>query len=688
MRAPEHPREAERLAAVDEIGLVGGLPDELQQAAVHLASQICGTPIAAVSLVDRDRQWFSAIEGLDCRETPRDVAFCAHTILGDSPLVVCDATQDSRFSDNALVTGDPRIRFYAGIPLKTLDDPAVGSLCVIDSSPREISSGQLQSLQTLADLVAAQLEMHRYNHRITRRSEESRSLLERITKIASQVPGVIYQFRTRPDGTSSFPYASERIKEIYRVTPEEVEHDASAVLAVLHPDDREGVETSIAESLRTLRPWKHEYRVRFDDGSEEWLLGNAIPQREADGSTLWHGFIQKITDRKVVEAALLDSQRIIGRQNTELTKMADRAHQVVDDVSHEFRTPLAVIKEFASIISDGIAGPVSDDQAMYLQIMSGAVVDLNHMVEDLLDSSKLRAGILRVDRRSATIHEIFAEGRPALASKASTRSITIEERLGEGLPSVFADSEKVRRVISNLMTNAIKFSPEGGTIELSATAGPGAGEATISVTDNGPGLSAEDIDQLFGRFKQTSTARSIKAKGFGLGLSIAQELAWLNLGRLSVQSVKGQGATFSFTLPTDDPAAILSHYFDSIQSSEVAGTRFALLRALATGGSRADEAGAFLASIVYPSDLVLPGLRDEGGHAWYVLGCTDSAESWSTKLRAACRQRSSSGRDDLQPISIELEGQWDRVEHFDDAMQEAYRVIAKENCHGTARADH
>lgn len=72
----------------------------------------------------------------------------------------------------------------------------------------------------------------------------------------------------------------------------------------------------------------------------------------------------------------------------------------------------------------------------------------------------------------------------------------------------------------------------------------------------------------------------------------------------------------------------------------------------------------------------------------YVLGCTDSAESWSTKLRAACELRSSSGRDDLRPISIELEGQWDRVEHFDDAMQEAYRVIAKENCHGTARADH
>lgn len=169
--------------------------------------------------------------------------------------------------------------------------------------------------------------------------------------------------------------------------------------------------------------------------------------------------------------------------------MAERAHRVVDDVSHEFRTPLAVIKEFASIINDGLAGPVSGQEGEYLKIMSGAVVDLNHMVEDLLDSSKLCAGRLRVEHRSYTAETIFENGRAALARKASSRSIVIEEYVEEGLPMVFADEEKVRRVISNLMTNTIKFSPEGSTIVLSAISSDVPGEVRIGVTDRGPGLS-------------------------------------------------------------------------------------------------------------------------------------------------------------------------------------------------------
>jgi diguanylate cyclase (GGDEF)-like protein/PAS domain S-box-containing protein len=131
--------------------------------------------------------------------------------------------------------------------------------------------------------------------------ETRRELLGRLQKIATQVPGVVYQYKLRPDGSSCFPYASDGIRDIYRVTPEQVREDASAVFAVLHPDDYDAIVRAIQVSAENMTPWQQEYRVRFPDGTVNWLAGNASPEREADGSVLWHGFITDVTERKLTE---------------------------------------------------------------------------------------------------------------------------------------------------------------------------------------------------------------------------------------------------------------------------------------------------------------------------------------------------------------------------------------------------
>lgn len=121
---------------------------------------------------------------------------------------------------------------------------------------------------------------------------------QRLKKIASRVPGVVYQYLLRPDGSSCFPFASDAIRDVYRVNPEDVRIDASKVFGVLHPDDHESVVSSIQHSATELSPWRHEYRVKFSDGVVRWLLGNALPEREGNGNILWHGFITDITDLK------------------------------------------------------------------------------------------------------------------------------------------------------------------------------------------------------------------------------------------------------------------------------------------------------------------------------------------------------------------------------------------------------
>ena len=302
--------EMQRLNSLRECCILDSSPEKTYDDLTALAARLCDTPIALVSLVDAERQWFMSAVGTEAKETHRDSAFCAHAILGHEPLIVTDAATDPRTFDNALVLGPPHIRFYAGIPLRTGDGHALGTLCVIDTVPRDISAQQLADLESLARLVTSQLELRRLNRVLSQSQSQLQEMHTRLTEIATQVPGVVYQFELRPDGSSCFPYASEGIRKIYRVSPEEVRFDATAVFSVLHPDDYHAFVESIRASARDLTPWRQEYRVRFPDGEVRWLLGNAIPGRHAGSSILWHGFITDETEQRQArdEAMLMRSR--------------------------------------------------------------------------------------------------------------------------------------------------------------------------------------------------------------------------------------------------------------------------------------------------------------------------------------------------------------------------------------------
>ena len=134
--------------------------------------------------------------------------------------------------------------------------------------------------------------------------------LNRLLKIASRLPGMVFEFQMASDGTFSFPYASDAIRDIYRLEPETVHRDANAVFEVFHPEDVDSIRSSFMRSADELTLWQHEYRVRFADGTERWLLGNAKPERGLDGTVTWHGFITDITNRKQVESALVESEAL------------------------------------------------------------------------------------------------------------------------------------------------------------------------------------------------------------------------------------------------------------------------------------------------------------------------------------------------------------------------------------------
>lgn len=185
----KHPQEPSRIKAVQSYSILDTLPEEELDGLTAIAAEICGTSISLVSIIDEDRQWFKSRHGLDATETHRDFAFCAHAICdAENVLIVRDARDDDRFHDNPLVVGDPHVIFYAGVPLISDDGLPLGTLCVIDQQPKELSRGQLKSLIALSKQVVTNLQLRKNNRllgEVNQRLEEKNFELDRFAFIAA-----------------------------------------------------------------------------------------------------------------------------------------------------------------------------------------------------------------------------------------------------------------------------------------------------------------------------------------------------------------------------------------------------------------------------------------------------------------------------------------------------------------------
>ena len=303
----------------------------------------------------------------------------------------------------------------------------------------------------------------------------------------------------------------------------------------------------------------------LDAGAQDYLVKDHVTTE-----TLQRAIRYAIQRRKNVEmreliGQLQASEALLEKKNLRLETLYKTAHRFVDNVSHEFRTPLTVIKEYVSLMCEGVVGTLDDEQKQMLDVVGDRADDLNNMVDDMLDISKLEAGMLGVWRKNCRVSDIIHHVRPSLEKKSSIKDVNLVIEIPDGLPEVYCDEEKAGRTIVNLTTNALKFCGQPGSVRLWAALNDQEGEVVVGVTDNGPGISEDNLEAIFKRFKQIGDNPRGSTKGFGLGLNIAKELVDLNLGKIHVESEIGKGSTFFFTLPTAEPLLVVRRYVDRIK---------------------------------------------------------------------------------------------------------------------------
>ncbi len=315
--------EESRLAALHSYNVLDTLPEKEFDDIVRLVSYVCDVPVALISLVDKDRQWFKAGKGTDITQTSREVSFCAHAIGQEDLFIVPNATLDERFHANPLVTSDLGVRFYAGAPLLTPEGEALGSLCAIDSKPRTLTAEQQEALVTLSRQVMAQLELRRRIAEQERTIQERWKVTERLRMLEAAVEkanDVILITEAEPfdQPGPAIVYVNPAFTKMTGYTPEEVLGKTPRILQ--GPDTDLAVNAKIRRRLEKWKPVQVEVLNYRKDGTKFWSELNIAPIANAQGwYTHWISVQRDVTARKAEQKRSEETNAELERRVQERT---------------------------------------------------------------------------------------------------------------------------------------------------------------------------------------------------------------------------------------------------------------------------------------------------------------------------------------------------------------------------------
>jgi signal transduction histidine kinase len=518
---PAPANEAQRLETLRRYDILDTEAEPAFDDLVALAARLLDMPMALVTLIDQDRQWFKAQLGIGGSETERNDSFCAHALGKPDLLVVQDATTDERFKENPYVLGDPNVRFYAGAPLVAPDGSGLGALCVLDRVPRKLTEDQELTLKVLGRQVMNQLELRRL---LARSRKERQDLLG----ILNVVPAAII-VADAPDGRIT--YQNQAVHELLgRELHDPVELRRFWRDTQVRRQSGELVPPSEWPAMRALAGAEvvaENLTLELPNGRALPILIGAAPMRDGDGHIIG---------------------AVVGFQDvSQLHEVARLKSEFVSTVSHELRTPLTSIRgSLQLLLADDEALP-SEDGRELVGVALKSSERLVRIINDILDIAKIEAGQLPMSVKHVDARALLQTAVDAVGGLAQEKRLTIDVIVDDTLPSLLLDQDRMVQSLVNLLSNAIKFSPAGTRVTIRA-AQERQDDVVLSVSDAGPGIPEDQLAKVFEKFHQVGGANR---QGTGLGLSITKAIVEQHGGRITVASTYGVGTTFSIILPVE-----------------------------------------------------------------------------------------------------------------------------------------
>lgn len=512
---PLPPDEVQRLQVLLDLNILDTASEERFDRITRMAARLFGVPMAFVSLIDADRQWFKSRVGSTLTHTDRAHSFCAHTILQHGVIVVEDATCDERFAASPVVT-DLGVRFYAGYPLSAPDGSRIGTVCILDRSPRALDDEQRALLRDLAGMVANEIAAGELRRAHERRSENDawlHGLLEHI-----------------PDGVLML----DRAGTVICGNPA-AEHMFGSDTGGLA--GRTGASLLGEDAALLLEP-DHSPDAPPQEGGGLRLDGSSFP-----------------IEVKVAPMCLVGQQRyaVIVRDVTQQHELAERnrateerRHKHFTTATHELRTPMASILGFSELLLKRDFDPATSRELV--DIIHRQASRLVELINQLLDLARIEAGGTdALSIGNVNVAELVDQTLSGLNGLGQNHRIRTE--LEDGMPPIAADQPKMQQALTNIVSNAIKYSSEGSPIDISAAALRRNAKlmVAIRVADRGIGMTPEQQARIFDAFYRAGDSQNVQ--GSGLGMTIFKEIIELHGGHADIESRPGAGTAVTVWLP-------------------------------------------------------------------------------------------------------------------------------------------
>jgi nitrogen-specific signal transduction histidine kinase len=530
-------REQERLAALHEYRLLDAPADDELEAVVRVAATVAGVPYATLNLIDENRQCQLTTTGFSGGDSTRSDSMCAITFEAGEFVWVPDASTDPAYLDNPWVTGRlGKVRFYASAPLVTPQGHALGTLCVFDTVPGELSDAQVARLKDLTGVILALFERRRQariNGELLREAEAREAFTTAVLETID-----VAVVAADPSGHLSLFNRAARDWHGLDADPTVDPGDFADRYKLFRPD---GVPMTVDEvplmrALRGGRVEGAEMIINYPGRTPVHVHSSGRALTAPDGTPLGAVVaMNDVTRDRAQRAELAATNAELRRSNTELEQFAGV-------VSHDLAAPLGVVGGYLELLADLYETELDEQARKWVLSASRAVSRMQHLIEALLNYAQAGNGPCKF--RPADLGE--AADQAVMDLRGAIRDSGATVLVDPDLPVVSCDPTLVRQLLQNLIGNGIKYRHPDRACRVRVSARAGQGEWLVSVTDNGRGIPAEHRVRVFEMFARVDHDTP---GGHGVGLSTCQRIVERHGGRIWVDAAEGGGTVVTFTLP-------------------------------------------------------------------------------------------------------------------------------------------